>query len=134
MSDWNAGIIEEFRSNDGRVGGVFDGAPLVILHTTGAKTGQERLAPLMCRRDGDRLFVFASKAGADTHPDWYHNLKANPSVTVEAPGETYEAKAVEIPEPERSAVYEAQSAVYHNFAEYQAKTSRRIPVIELVRT
>ena len=133
VSDWNSGVIEEFRANDGKVGGMFEGAPLVILRTVGARSGQERLSPLMALAENDRLFVFASKAGADSHPDWLYNLRANETVTVEAPGETYEAKAVELDEPERADVYATQAAAYPQFAEYQSGTDRIIPVVELIR-
>lgn len=133
MSDWNSGVIEEFRANDGKVGGVFEGAPLVILHTVGAKSGQERLSPLMALAQDDRLFVFASKGGADSHPDWLYNLRANATATVEAPGETYEATTVELAEPERTEVYATQAAAYPQFAKYQNGTDRTIPVVELIR-
>lgn len=133
MSDWNTRIIEEFRANDGRVGGQFEGFPLLILATTGAKSGVERLAPLARRDEGDRRFVFASKAGADSHPDWYHNILADERVTVEAPGETYEAIGKPVGEPERSEIYARQAAQYAPFAGYESKTDRTIPVVELVR-
>src|SRR5579875_4182283 len=94
MRDWNNKIIEEFRANEGKVGGQFEGAPVLLLHTKGAKTGQERVNPMMyLERDG-RLFVFASKAGAPTNPDWYHNLVANPEVTAEIGAQTVAARAV----------------------------------------
>lgn len=132
LTDWNAKIIEEFRANEGRVGGQFEGAPVLLLHTTGAKTGQERVSPMMfLDLDGHR-YVFASKAGADTNPDWYHNLVAHPEVTVEAGTQTYSATAVALEDPERSRVYEEQARRYPGFAEYQEKTSRVIPVVELV--
>ena len=133
MSDSNAGIIEEFRANDGRVGGIFEGRMLLILHTTGARSGVTRLIPLQFRQEGDRRFVFASKNGAHSHPDWLYNLRANGGVTVEAPGETYDATATELPEDERQMVYQRQSEEYPNFAEYAVGTSRLIPVLELVR-
>ena len=89
MSDWNAGIIEEFRANEGRVGGNFEGAPLLLLHTTGAKSGQERVSPVMYQDlGGGPVAVFASKAGAPDNPDWFHNVKANPDVTAEIGSET----------------------------------------------
>lgn len=134
MSDWNAGIIEEFRANEGKVGGMFEGRTLLILHTTGARSGEARLIPLQFRQEGDRRFVFASKNGADSHPDWLHNLRANSTVTVEAPGETYEATATELPEDERNIVYGRQGAEFSSFAQYAAGTSRLIPVVELVRS
>ena len=95
-NEFNASIIEEFRSNDGKVGGMLEGAPLVILHTTGARSGVERLAPLMYLPYEDRMFVFASKAGSHSHPDWYHNVLANPSVTIEVGTSTVDKTAVEL--------------------------------------
>lgn len=133
VSDWNSGIIEEYRANDGAVGGIFDGWTLLILHTIGAKSGQQRLAPLVFRDEGDRRFVFASKGGAHTHPDWFHNILSDPSVKVEAPGDTYEAVAVELSDPERAEIYTRQGIHRPNFAEYQAGTERLIPVVELER-
>jgi deazaflavin-dependent oxidoreductase (nitroreductase family) len=134
VNDWNARIIEEFRANDGKVGGNFEGAPLLLLHTTGARTGAERVNPMMfLDLDGHR-YVFASKAGAPGDPDWYRNLVANPTVTVEAPGETYGATAAPVTGDERDRVYDEQARRYPGFAEYQEKTSRVIPVVELRRT
>lgn len=133
VNDWNAKIIEEFRANGGRVGGQFEGAPLLLLHTTGAKSGQERVNPMMyLDLDGHR-YVFASKAGADTNPDWYHNLVAHPAVSVEVGSEMYEATAVPLTGADRDRVYEEQARRFPGFAEYQAKTTRVIPVVELVR-
>ena len=134
MSDvnaWNAKIIEEFRANEGKVGGQFDGAPLLILHTTGARTGQERLNPMMYLELDGRMYVFASKAGADTDPDWYHNLVANPEVTLEVGAATFRATATPLPEDERARIYAEQARRYHGFAEYAEKTTRKIPVVEL---
>ena len=125
-------VIEEFRTNDGRVGGWFADKDVLILHTTGARSGLERLAPLVYRRESDRKFVFASKGGSDTHPDWYHNLKANPAVTVEIGSDTSKATAVEVHGEERDAIYARQAAALDNFATYQAGTDRIIPVIELL--
>lgn len=132
MSDWNAAIIEEFRANDGKVGGGFEGAPLLILHTTGAKTGLERLAPLRYRREDDRLFVFGSRAGAPVHPDWYHNLVANPEVTAEIGTEELAFTAVEVTGPERDEIYARQATEAPVFGRYQEATDRIIPVIELL--
>lgn len=132
MSEWNAGIIDEFRSNDGKVGGMFEGAPLLILHTTGAKSGAERLAPLMYLNEDDRIFVFASKAGAHSHPDWFYNVKANPEVSVEMASATLNGKAVEVVGDERDGIYSRQSAAFPQFDKYQAGTDRKIPVIEIV--
>ncbi len=131
MSDWNAQIIDEFRSNEGKVGGMFAGRPLLLLHTTGARTGNRRIVPLMYRQEGDTLYVFASKAGADSHPDWYYNLKANPQVTVEVGTETRQATAKELDRDERDPVFEAMAAEWSNFAEYQEATDRVIPVFAL---
>lgn len=131
MSDWNANVIEEFRGNEGAVGGVFEGRPMLILHTTGAKSGQERLAPLVYRSEGERVFVFASKGGADTHPDWYHNIKANPDVTVEIGSDTRPMTASVVEQDERDDIFARQAAEWRNFAEYQAGTDRIIPVVEL---
>ncbi len=132
VSDWNAKVIEEFRANDGKVGGWFADKDVLILHNTGARSGLERLTPLVYRKEGDRVFVFASKGGSDSHPDWYHNLKANPAVTVEIGTESTSATAVEISGSERDAIYTRHAAVIVNFAEYQAATERVIPVFELV--
>ena len=133
VQDWNRQIIEEFRANEGRVGGRFEGAPVLLLHTTGARSGQERVNPIMyLDLDGHR-YVFASKAGADTNPDWYHNLVAHPAVSVEVGSEMYEATAVPLTGADRDRVYEEQARRFPGFAEYQAKTTRVIPVVELVR-
>ncbi len=131
MSDWNNRTIEEFRGNEGKVGGAFDGAQLLLLHTTGARTGQERVNPLMyLDLDGHR-YVFASKGGADTAPDWYHNLVANPAATVEVGTEKYEATAKPVAGPERDRIYAEQARRAPQFGEYQEKTKRVIPVVEL---
>jgi deazaflavin-dependent oxidoreductase (nitroreductase family) len=134
MSDWNTQIIEEFRTNDGKVGGPFEGAPLLLLHTTGAKSGAERVNPVMYLDEGSHLYVFASKGGADTHPDWYHNLLKNPGVIVELGTDTFAATAHPVPDDERASLYAKQAKLYPGFAEYEAKTSRVIPVVEVVRT
>jgi deazaflavin-dependent oxidoreductase (nitroreductase family) len=133
MSDFNTSIIEEFRANDGKVAGPFLGAPMVLLTTTGAKSGQPRVAPLVYLRDGDRVVIFASKAGAPTNPDWYHNLAANPNVSVEVGADKYEATAEEITGEERNRLFAAQVAVMPGFQEYADKTSRLIPVVALNR-
>lgn len=131
MSDWNTQIIEEFRTNHGEVGGQFAGAPLLLLHSTGAKSGQERVHPMMYLPDGDRYLVFASKAGAPTNPDWYHNVKAHPSVIIEVGTSTIVAQAEELQGEERDRMYAKQAELYPGFAEYEAKTDRVIPVIAL---
>jgi deazaflavin-dependent oxidoreductase (nitroreductase family) len=132
MQDWNRKIIEEFRGHDGRVGGQFEGAPLLILHTLGAKTGAARENPMMyLDLDGHR-YVFASKGGADTNPDWYRNLVAHPDVRVEVGTDTQPSTATVVTGAERDRIYAEQARRYPGFAEYQEKTSRVIPVIELV--
>lgn len=131
MADWNSQIIEEFRANGGKVGGQFEGAPLLLLHTTGARTGQERVNPVMYRAEGNKLAVFASKAGANTNPDWYHNLLANPVVTVEIGAETKSAHARVASQDERDRIWSAQKTEWPGFADYETKTSRQIPVVIL---
>jgi deazaflavin-dependent oxidoreductase (nitroreductase family) len=129
--DWNTKIIEEFRANGGKVGGNFEGAPLLILHSTGAKSGQERLAPLMYRPVGDDLVIFASKAGAPTHPDWFHNLRAHPEASVEVGTETKRVVAREAEGEERERIWEAHKKAFPGFQEYEDKTDRVIPVVVL---
>ena len=133
--DFNQGIIEEFRANHGLVGGGFNGATLVILHTTGAKTGQARVNPLVSLTGTDgKLYIFASAAGAPSHPDWYRNLVAHPSVEVELGDETFKATATPVTGKERDRVFAEQVAAMPGFADYEAKTTRVIPVIELTRS
>jgi deazaflavin-dependent oxidoreductase (nitroreductase family) len=134
VNDWNAQMIEEFRANAGKPSGQFEGAPVLLLTTTGAKTGQKRVNPMMYLAEGEAIYVFASKAGAPTNPDWYHNLVANPGVTVERGTETYEAIARPVTGAERDRIYTIQGERYPGFAEYQEKTSRTIPVVSLART
>jgi deazaflavin-dependent oxidoreductase (nitroreductase family) len=131
--DWNQQIIAEFRANDGRVGGQFDGAPVLLLTTTGAKTGKRHTTPMMYLADGERLVVFASKAGAPTNPDWFHNLVANPTVTVEVGTDEFEATATATAGGERETLFARQAALYPGFGEYQEKTTRVIPVVALSR-
>jgi deazaflavin-dependent oxidoreductase (nitroreductase family) len=130
---FNAALIEEFRANGGRVGGRFEGRPVLLLTTTGAKSGRRLTTPLVYLQDGERRLIFASKAGAPTNPDWYHNLVANPRVTVEVGTETYEATAVVVNGEERDRLYARQVAAAPQFGEYQEKTTRVIPVIALER-
>ena len=129
----NASIIAEFRANAGKVGSQFAGAPVLLLTTTGAKTGRRHTTPMMYLPDGDRLLVFASKGGAPTNPDWYHNLLAHPRVTVEVGTDSYEAEAEATTGSDRDHLYARQAELYPGFAEYQAKTTRTIPVIALKR-
>lgn len=131
VNDWNQKVIEEFRANEGRVGGNFEGKTLLLLHTTGAKSQQERINPVACIRDGDRLAVIASKAGAPTHPDWYYNVVANPLATVEVGTEKIQVRASVAEEPERTRLYEKMIEVMPGFDEYRRKTTRVIPVIVL---
>ncbi|MCA1984625.1 nitroreductase family deazaflavin-dependent oxidoreductase [Nocardioides nematodiphilus] len=137
MSDWNAGIIEEFRANEGRVGGPFEGAPMVLLHHVGRKSGTERVTPLVYLpgMSSDELYVFASKAGAPTDPDWYRNLTAAGRATVEVGTETFEVEVAEVTGAERDALYAEQVTRMPGFAEYEEKTEgiRVIPVVHLTR-
>jgi deazaflavin-dependent oxidoreductase (nitroreductase family) len=133
MNDWNRQMIEEFRANGGKVGGMWEGRPLLLLTTTGAKSGQRRTSPVMYLRDGERLLVFASKGGAPTSPDWYHNLLAHPEVTVEVGNETYDAIATPLTGEERDRLYAQWAQMYPQFGEYQKNTTRKIPVIALER-
>jgi deazaflavin-dependent oxidoreductase (nitroreductase family) len=127
------GIINEFRANAGKVGGHFEGRSLLLLHTIGAKSGEERINPVACVRDGDCLVIIASKGGAPTNPDWYYNLLAHPLVTVETGTEKFQARATVATEPERSRLYNQMVVQMPGFAEYQRKTTRVIPVIVLTR-
>jgi deazaflavin-dependent oxidoreductase (nitroreductase family) len=132
--DWNNGIITEFRANEGRVGGQFEGAPILLLHTTGAKSGAERVSPMMYLDLEGHRYVFASYAGADSDPDWYRNLSANPDVRVEVGTEVFDATATPLERSERDRVYAIQAERFPGFAEYEKKTTRVIPVVELVRS
>ena len=131
MNDFNASIIEEFRANGGKVGGPFEGAPMVLLHTTGAKSGQARVSPLMYQDLGGAIAVFASKAGAPDNPDWYHNVVAHPDVTAEVGTETKAYRARVAEGDERDRIWSAQKEIAPGFADYEAKTSRVIPVVVL---
>ncbi|MFC5831966.1 nitroreductase/quinone reductase family protein [Nonomuraea insulae] len=131
MSDFNQQVIEEFRANAGKVGGMFAGASLVLLTTVGARTGQRRTNPAVYLRDGERILVFASNAGGDAHPAWYHNVLAGPRITVELGEETFAARAVPLEGEERDRMYARQAAIDPAFAAYQKQTDRVIPVIAL---
>jgi deazaflavin-dependent oxidoreductase (nitroreductase family) len=133
MVEFNNNVIAEFREKGGKVGGMFEGAPLILVHHVGAKSGVERVAPLVYLADGDRLFIFASKAGADDNPAWYHNLVANPKTTVEVGAETFPVTASVLTGTERDEIFAKQVLAQPGFAEYQQKTTRIIPVIELTR-
>jgi deazaflavin-dependent oxidoreductase (nitroreductase family) len=131
MADFNSQVINEFRENGGTVGGMFEGRPMILVHHVGARSGEERVTPLVYLADGDRYVIFASKAGAPENPSWYHNLKAHPETRVEVGGETIEVTAAEATGEERQRLFDAQVAVQPQFGEYQAKTERQIPVIVL---
>jgi len=131
MTDWNSKIIEEFRSNEGKVGGQFDGAPLLLLHTVGARSGQQRVNPMMYQAITSGYAVFAAKGGAPTNPDWYYNALAHPQVTAEIGTRTVELTARVAEGQEREQIWSAQKAAYPGFADYERKTSRQIPVIIL---
>lgn len=130
--DFNAQIIAEFRANEGHVG-AFD-SPLLLLHHTGARSGRSYVNPVAYRPDGDRYVIFASKAGAPTNPGWYHNLKAHPEVTIEVGTDTLSAVASEATGEERNRLFEAQKESAPQFAEYEQKTDRVIPVVVLTPT
>lgn len=132
--NWNTKIIEEFRTNEGRVGGPFEKLPLLLLHTKGAKSGEERVNPLAYMRDGKGYVVFASKGGSPTNPDWYHNVVANPDVTVEVGTETLKARARVATDPERTELWTRQVASVPTFGEYEEKSGRKIPVIVIEPT
>jgi deazaflavin-dependent oxidoreductase (nitroreductase family) len=132
-NNWNQRIIEEFRANGGKVGGQFEGAPLLLLTTTGRKSGQSYTNPMMYLAEGDRLMVFASKAGAPTNPDWYYNLVAHPRATVEVGTETFDVNAEVLTGEERDRIYQRQAELYPGFGEYQRNTTRTIPVVALTR-
>jgi len=134
MSDWNTAIIEEFRANGGQAGGNFEGKPLLLLHHTGARTGTGRVSPLMYQAVDDHYAVFASKAGADTNPDWFHNLAAHPDTEVEVGSEVVAVRARIAEGDERERIWTQQKAEWPFFAEYEQKTARtHIPVIVLER-
>ncbi|WP_369054321.1 nitroreductase/quinone reductase family protein [Kineococcus terrestris] len=133
--DWNARVVEEFRANEGRVGGPFQGAPMILVHHRGRKSGVERVSPMVYQPVDGAYAVFASKAGAPTNPDWYHNLLANPGTTVEVGTETVPVRARELEGEERTAVWERQKTAMPGFAEYEVKAApRRIPVLLLEPT
>lgn len=134
FNEMNRKVIDEFRANGGKVGGMFEGKPLVLVHHVGAKSGTERITPLVPYLEGDRIFIVASKAGADTNPDWFHNLVAHPNTTVELGTETFPVTARVVSEDERAEIYAKQVAAQPQFGDYQKNTPRTIPVIELQRS
>jgi deazaflavin-dependent oxidoreductase (nitroreductase family) len=133
MKAFNKSIVDEFRANGGVVGGPFQGGTLLLLTSTGAKSGQPRLAPLAYLTIDEKMVIIGSKAGADTNPDWVHNLRANPRAHIEVGTEAYDVTARELPPEERDEVYPKIVSVAPGFGEYQAKTSRIIPLFELQR-
>jgi deazaflavin-dependent oxidoreductase (nitroreductase family) len=133
LNAFNSNVVDEFRANGGKVGGQFAGGNLLLLHSTGAKSGQPRLAPLAYLPIDGKVMVVGSKAGADTNPDWVHNLRANPRAHIEIGTDAYDVVARELPADEREATYPKVTEVAPTFAEYQSKTTRLIPLFELVR-
>jgi deazaflavin-dependent oxidoreductase (nitroreductase family) len=131
MSDFNRKIIDEFRANEGKVGGPFEGAPVLLLTSTGAKSGERRTTPVVYQPDGERMVIFASKAGAPENPAWYHNLRANPTATVEVGADTVEVEAVVTDGDERERLFGKQKQLMPQFADYEQKTTRQIPVVAL---
>ena len=134
FDEMNKQTIKEFRASEGRVGGMFKGFSLLLLHHVGAKSGTERVNPLMCRIEGDAWVVFASKAGAPTNPDWYYNLLANPATTIEIGTETVAVTARVAEGDERTRIWEATKTETPMFADYEEKSGRQIPVVVLERT
>jgi deazaflavin-dependent oxidoreductase (nitroreductase family) len=133
MNDWNKQIIDEFHATGGSAG-AFEGATLVLLHTTGAKSGQERTNPLVAQLDGDDVVVFASKGGAPTNPDWYHNVLANPHARIELGTDTIDVQARVAEGEERERLWSRQKELHPGFAEYEKATTRQIPVVVLERS
>jgi deazaflavin-dependent oxidoreductase (nitroreductase family) len=129
--DFNTAVIEEFRANAGKLGGNFEGAPMLLLTTVGAKSGKTRVNPMMYLDEGGKRYVFASRAGAPVNPDWYHNLVAHPEVSIEVGAETLDVVANPLKGDERSRVYAIQAERYPQFAEYEKMTDRVIPVVAL---
>ncbi len=128
LQDGNKRVIEQFRANGGKIGGF---SSLLLLHTTGAKSGQERITPVGYMPDGERLIIIASQGGAPTNPDWYYNVQAHPLVTVEVGAEKFQAQATITREPERSQLYDKMAALMPSYDGYRHRTTRVIPVIAL---
>jgi deazaflavin-dependent oxidoreductase (nitroreductase family) len=133
-TDWNRQVIDEFRANQGRVGGNFAGAPMILIHHRGAKSGTERVNPLMYQRVDGGYAIFASKGGAPTNPDWYYNVVANPETTVEVGTETIPVRARVARGEERERIWEKQKRDYPGFADYEKTANRKIPVVILEPT
>ena len=132
-SGWNQKIIEEFRSNAGKVGGYFEGAPMILIHHIGARSGSERVNPLVYLPDGEDMIIAATKGGSPTNPDWYHNLKAHPRITVEVGSGTFPVEAREVTGEERAKLWSRLVAMRPGFAAYETKTSRAFPMFRLTR-
>lgn len=132
-NDWNPQIIEEFHANSGKVGGRFEGATLLLLHTIGAKSNQPRINPLVYFKDGDHYIIVASKGGAPTNPDWYYNILAHPDVTLEIGTEQFKAHATVAERQERDRIFADVSSKNPGFGAYQQNTTRIIPIIKLER-
>lgn len=133
MNDWNRGIVDEFRANAGKVGGMFAGAPMLLLTSTGAKSGMPYTTPLVYLADGDRWVIFASKAGAPTNPDWYYNLVAHKTAEIEVGVDKVKVSCEVVTGAERDRLFRKQASIMPNFAAYEQKTSRVIPVVALTR-
>jgi len=133
FGDFNAQNIAQFRKNHGKLGGYFEGAPILLLNTIGRRSGKPHVVPVMYLKDGERFLVFASKGGADQHPDWYFNLKAHPDLQIEVGDDKFDVLAEELTGGERDTLYNRQATLYPSFADYQRKTKRIIPVIALTR-
>lgn len=133
FNDFNQKVIAEFRANAGRVGGPFAGATVLLLHSTGAKSGAERINPLVYLPDGDHWVIIASKGGAPKHPDWYHNLVAHPNASIEVGTGTIAVEAKLVTGPERDELYARQVARFATFGDYEKATTRKIPVFRLTR-
>lgn len=133
MNDFNQKIVEEFRANDGKVGGMFTGMELLLMTTKGAKSGKESIVPVAYTKDDDRFVVVASKGGAPENPAWYYNLLANPEITIEVGTEKFKARAKDTKGEEREKLFNQHAEQYPTFHDYKAKTSRMIPVLVLER-
>jgi deazaflavin-dependent oxidoreductase (nitroreductase family) len=134
MNDFNKAIIDEFRANHGKVGGGFEGAPVILLTTTGARTGEHRVNPLVSQpKDHDTIYVFGSAGGGPRHPDWYYNLVAHPRVEVEFGDDTFSATATVLSGPKRDEIYARQVELFPGFGDYERATTRTIPVVTLTR-
>lgn len=133
FNDWNQQVIKEFRENNGKVGGNFAGKDLILLHTIGAKSGEQRVNPVMYLPDDGRFVIVASKGGAPTNPDWYYNILAHPQFEVEVGSETFMVRASVAEEPQRTQLFRKMVAINPGFGDYEQKTTRTIPVIILTR-